>query len=525
VTYGEPVTSARLLAHSRQRTRARAATVALALLAALLPVGVAQASTPGRGPSTTSADTPTELAAFYTQTLAWTPCEGGLQCTWLTVPLDYANPAGPTIQLRVNKVPAKGPAASRQGSIVVNPGGPGGSGLDLSAYVAESIAPKVNQQFDIVGFDPRGVGKSAPITCVTGRQTTVWLASDGTPDTSAEEARMMRMSRAISNGCLNRSPNLAAHVGTDDSVRDMDILRQALGDSKLNWLGFSYGTQLGAMYTEFFPDNVGRFVLDGPVDPSLDGMQMSRGQSRGFQVALGRFAADCVTRSDCTARTKAGVLRGINRLLERLDTTPMLAGDKQVLTQAYATEAILYSMYSPLIWPSLRVALQQAAQDNGRGLMAIADYSNARTGPNTYATNVTSAFYAINCWDDPATPGAAGLRAAAKAWSRKAKVPEAARALSWGNAPCSVWFGHSPRPLAPVSTTTTAPIVIVGTLYDPATPYPWALALHQQMPTSTLLTWNGDGHTAYGMGSKCIDSALETYLLTGAPPAPGIVCT
>jgi hypothetical protein len=156
--------------------------------------------------------------------------------------------------------------------------------------------------------------------------------------------------------------------------------------------------------------------------------------------------------------------------------------------------------------------------------MTLADYSNDRSGPNSYGSNMTSAFYAIGCWDGPATPDAAGLRSAAAVWSRYARVPEMAKAMSWGNAPCSEWFAHSDRVPAPAASTTTSPILVVGTIYDPATPYPWAVALSQQLSTATLLTWVGDGHTAYGNGSRCIDSAIDTYLLTGTPPAAGTVC-
>lgn len=525
MTYGGLVKAPGILKPQSRSMRAAAALSAAALVVGLAS-GSAAAAAPEFAPASQPADEfPSQLAAYYTQTLTWTPCEDGLQCTWLTVPRDYADPAGATITLRVNKVVATGAADARQGSLVINPGGPGGSGIDFTEYVAHAIAPRVNTQFDIVGFDPRGVGDSAPITCLTGRQTTVWLQADGTPDTLAEERRLMTLARSMAKGCLRKSPDLARNVGTENTVRDMDILRQALGDPKLNWLGFSYGTYMGTLYAEAFPDRVGRFVLDGPIDPSNDGMQMSRGQSHGFQVALSRFAADCATRPTCPYRGGArSVLRGMNALLARLDTRPMPAGKGRRLTQSDALTAISQSMYSPRIWSTLRMGLAYAKRGDGSGLMVITDFANDRVGPNKYATNMASAFYAIGCWDVPASPAAAALRAAAARWSRNAPVPEMAAAMSWSNAPCSEWLGHTTRQPAPASTTTAAPIVIVGTRYDPATPYPWAISLNRQLPTSTLLTYNGDGHTAYGSGSKCIDSALETYLLTGTPPAAGTVC-
>lgn len=492
------------------------------MLAASTAAAVPAAAAPAVAPADAQADP--ALAAYYAQQLAWQPCREAKQCAWLTVPLDYAQPAGTTISLRLSRVPATGDAGSRIGSLVVNPGGPGASGLDLAPYVAAS-SPDVARRYDIVGFDTRGVGQSVPITCMTGAQTSRWLRTDPTPDTARERRAYMALAATISSGCLSMSPQVARSVGSENTVKDLDIMRHALGDERLNWLGFSYGTYLGAHYAEQFPDRVGRFVLDGAVDPSLDGMQVSLGQSRGFQAALARFASDCTTRANCPWRssTKA-VLTGINRLLARLDARPMTAARGRPLVQAEALSAIFLAMYSPLIWPSLRTALGQAANGNGRGLQSLADYASDRVGPNKYSSNMASAFPAIGCWDAAPAPGALGLAAAARRWSAHAAVPEMAAAMSWGNAPCTSWFGHSPLAPAPASSTTTAPILVVGTIHDPATPYAWAQALTRQLSTATLLTFNGDGHTAYGGNSRCIDRAVDAYLLTGAVPAAGTVC-
>lgn len=527
MTYGEPVRIRRLLV----------AVVAGGVAAAVLPPAGATAQpvqtptivgtdTSPVGPAPSSPD-PTDpaLAAFYGQQLSWTTCQVGVQCAWLTVPLDYGQPTGATIRLRISRVPASGAAAIRQGSLVVNPGGPGASGLDMASYVATSIAPSVARQFDIVGFDTRGVGYSAPITCMTGAQTTRWLRADPTPDTVRERRAYLALAARIPAGCLSMSPAIARHVGSENTIKDLDVLRQALGDERLNWLGFSYGTYLGTHYAEEFPDRVGRFVLDGALDPSLDGMAISRGQSGGFQTAVTRFARDCAPRAGCPWRgSTRSVLTGINRLLARLDVHPMTAHRGRPLVQAEALTAIFFAMYSPLAWPSLRVALRQAADGNGRGLQSLADYANERTGPNRYGSNMASAFPAISCWDTTAAPGASGLAAAARRWSAGAAVPQLAVAMSWGNAPCTSWYGHSPLVPAPASSTTTAPILVIGTTYDPATPYAWAQALSRQLSTATLLTFRGDGHTAYGNGSRCIDQAVDAYLLTGTPPPAGTVC-
>jgi pimeloyl-ACP methyl ester carboxylesterase len=441
----------------------------------------------------------------------------------MLVPIDYASPASGDFRIALSRVRAKG---SKVGSIVVNPGGPGAEGASFVEYAQSSMGDQVVKNYDIIGFDPRGVGKSAPVTCLTGKQTTTWLRADATPDTSSEIATYSNLSAGIGRGCLQYSPTRARNVGSIATVHDMDILRAILGEKKLNYLGYSYGTYLGALYAHDFPDNVGRFVLDGAVDPSMDSMQISEGQSKAFQVAMTRFARNCSRLASCPYSGGATkVLAGINALLARLDKHPMRTEKRETLTQSQALSALFWGMYSRDYWPNLRDALSEAARGNGTYMLMLADLSADRTGPNTYASNQNSAFYAISCWDSPASPDAAGLATAARAWSSNAPVPEMARALAWGNAPCSTWFGHSAFAPAPASSTTEAPILVVGTTFDPATPYPWAVSLANQLSTARLLTYVGDGHTAYGNGNRCIDSAVNDFFVTGALPARGTRCT
>ena len=502
----------------RPTLRRRAVVAGISAAALLLPI----AAQPGAAAA--PAAPATDLARYYRQTLQWSPCQKSMECAWLTVPLDYAEADGATIRLRVSKVPATG--SQRAGSIVVNPGGPGASGLDFGSYLTASMTPALRASYDVVGFDPRGVGKSAPITCMTGVQTTAWLAIDGSPDTIREEGLLMRAASRIPRGCLLRSPKIARHVGTANTVRDVDILREALGDAKLNWFGFSYGTYIGTLYAEEFPNRVGRMVLDGPMDPSLDIMQISQDQSRGFQTAMTRFAQDCIEHENCPWRGSAkAVITGINRLLVRLDRRPMHSDQGPPLLQSQALSAMFYSMYSPDLWPLLRYALKGTSIGDPAAMTSLFEFANDKTGPTTYGSNMASAFPAISCWDAPPPPGEDGLRAAAAEWSRSAPVPDMARAMAWGNAPCSFWFGHAERAPAPAQSTTTAPILIVGTTYDPATPYPWAQALSSQLGTSALLTYVGDGHTAYGRDSSCIDDTVNAYLLDGTLPAEGATCS
>jgi len=462
------------------------------------------------------------LAPYLDQNLQWSTCSFG-QCASLKVPLDYTNLDLGDISIAVSRTVHTGP--NFQGSIVVNPGGPGSPGLEFASYVAKEIAPTVAKDFDFIGFDPRGVGKSAAVTCMTSKQTAQWLSMDSTPDTPAETAALMKSAGKISQGCLKYSPRMASKVGTPFATQDLDLLRSALHEDKLNWLGFSYGTTLGASYIQAFPNRVGRFVLDGAVDPALNGMQLSFGQSQGFQKAFQNYAQKCLQQGPCPlGSTRTAITARVNSLLARLDTRPLRTKDGTPLTQSLGTSAIFTAMYSTDMWELLTSALTSAYQGDGTGLLELSWMGSDQTGPATFGSNMQSAYYAIDCWDLPATPAAASLASAAQKWAKNAPIPEMAKSMSWSNAPCSRWFAHDTNPPTAATSSTAAPILIIGTRFDPATPYAWARALNAQLATSTLLTYGGNGHTAFGGGSTCIDSSVNSYLLTGLMPQPGKSC-
>lgn len=438
------------------------------------------------------------LAEFYGQVPAWSQCQGD-SCTRIAVPLDYDNPAGQRISLAVRVIGSR-----NLPSLITNPGGPGSGGIDFARYLAASLAPQIRAAYSIVGFDPRGTGDSSPVECMTGKFANTWLRTDSTPDNRAEITTLMNRAQRISQGCLAFSPELAAHIGTEESARDIDIIRAVLGNESLNWLGFSYGTSLGARYLELFPERVGRMVLDGAVDPSLDSVELSRDQSDGFQTAITRFS-----------KQYPGSIKRINSLLQDLERRSLSTDSKYRLVQSEAQTAILYSMYSPTLWPGLHRALKQAQKGDGSDLQEISYDANDQITPTKFGSNTLSAFYAINCWDYPAAPRAPQLRILGNEWAAQSVVPELAKAMSWSNAPCTDWFGHSNVLPTPAVSETKAPIVIIGTTYDPATPLKWARSLHEQLPTSSLVTYVGDGHTAYLGANSCVDSYVNTYLLTG----------
>lgn len=481
------------------------------------PAGAGSVSSAAPAPS---APAPA-LARFYAQRLAWRDCGGGFDCAWLTVPVDYATPDTGSLQVAVVRLPAAG---DRLGSLVVNPGGPGASGVAYGRAARTVVSSAVRERYDVVGFDPRGVGASRPIDCLSDRQLDVFLAQDGTPDSPAEEAELVRQGELMGAGCLRDDPALAPHLSTLDTARDMDVLRAALGDARLSYLGKSYGTYLGALYAEQFPSRVGRLVLDGPVNPAATNLANARGQAVGFQRALESFLTDCVSRSSCPFTGSAADAQArLQRLLDATDTAPLRGDRGRPVTQALATYGVAIGLYDRGYWAYLRQALDDALRGDGRLLLTLADQYNDRGPGGRYRTNAGEAIYAINCLDRPEPFDVADFRAAA---ARVAAVsPVFGPFIVWSNLPCATWPAPPEGAPGPVRAAGSAPILVVGTTRDPATPYESAVALAGQLQAGRLLTYVGDGHTAYRRGSACIDRAVDAYLLAGTVPAEGTRCT
>ena len=462
------------------------------------------------------------LDSFYSQKLTWTRCGGEFQCTTLTVPLSYDDPAAGSLGVKVLRYRTDRDE-DYLGSLVVNPGGPGGSGIDYARAARAITTDAVRARYDIVGFDPRGVATSDPIDCLDDKQTDAFIAADASPDDAAEAARLTALSAQFGASCQANSPNLVGHISTRDVAKDMDILRQALGDQKLAYLGKSYGTAIGSTYAELFPQNVGRLVLDGAIDPALDLTEMGKGQALGFELALSRFFAACPTLDGCPfPKDAAAASAKLAGLLDRIDASPLPAQPGRPLTQALAVLGIVGNLYSPDSWPELAYALSEAFDGDGNALLNSADYYADRNTDGTYNSNANDALYAVNCYDRPATPGATETAALASAWEKQA--PHFGAYLAWGNLPCATWPAHSDVPPHAVAAAGAPPILVVGTRYDPATPVGWAKALAGQLDSGVLLEWIGDGHTAYTQGSGCVDQAIDAFLLDGVPPKDGAVC-
>ncbi|MFE2939333.1 alpha/beta hydrolase [Streptomyces sp. NPDC059255] len=483
----------------------------------------ASASNPASGP--VSGD-PAALKKYYDQKLAWRDCGvPDFQCATMKAPLDYAKPDGTEIDLAVARKKATGPG-KRLGSLMVNPGGPGGSAIGyLQAYAGIGYPAPVRARYDMVAVDPRGVARSEPVECLSGTEMDAYTQVDQTPDDPAEVTELTESFKNFARGCEKRSGTVLPHVSTVEAARDMDLFRAVLGDRKLSYVGASYGTFLGATYAELFPQRTGRLVLDGAMDPSLPARELNRDQTAGFETAFRSFAEDCVKQADCPLGQKsaADVSNRMKAFFTQLDARPVPAGGGRELGESLATTGVIAAMYDESAWPQLREALAAAMDGDGAALLALADSYYERESDGTYA-NLMFANSAVNCLDLP--PSFSGPDEVTKALPSFEQASSVfGRGLAWAALNCTYWPVKATGTPHRIEAKGAAPIVVVGTTRDPATPYKWARSLAAQLSSGTLLTYEGDGHTAYGRGSDCIDTAINTYLLEGTPPARGKKCS
>src|SRR5450631_2444921 len=353
---------------------------------------------------------PVTLAGYYAQKLSWQTCAKKFQCARLLVPFDYSRPAWLRFSLPVIRLPATDPA-KRTGSLVINPGGPGGSGISYALQAQSVISAAVRARFDVVGFDPRGVGGSEPaVHCMTGPQLDRYFETNDTPADPAQLAMIVSESKLFASGCERNSGPLLPYVGTQSAARDMDVLRAALGDRKLTYLGKSYGTYLGTWYAQLFPSHVRALVLDGVIDPGSSSLRMNFVQAQGFEVALRAFAADCVARAGCPlgrGSVAAGLAR-IQELISRATAHPLannLSGQRA--DGALVLNGIATALYNQAYWPTLREALTSAFGGDATVLVELANALWERNGSGQY-TNLADANMAVECLDRPWPAGGTG---------------------------------------------------------------------------------------------------------------------
>ena len=393
--------------------------------------------------------------------------------------------------------------------------------MDYAKAASAVVDPAVLDAYDIVGVDPRGVGGSAGVHCLTDVQVDRLAAADTTPDSPAVEAEMLAASRLPALGC-SKDP-VAAHVSTEEAARDLDIARALVGDPVLNYLGKSYGSMLGITYAQLFPSNVGRVVLDGILPPDLDLVAVTKGQAAAFEVAVRDFVTYCLAQEDCpVSGTPDAALVQLRTWLTGLDQHPLKGGDRP-LNEALATYAMLsYLYFPPGDYTSLRAGLFSAMHDaDPKPLLDLLDARTSRGPGGKYVDNSTDAFYAVTCLERPYTGSVDDLRATASSWA--IEYPMFGASLAWGMLPCADWPATEPR-VSAVTATTANPILLVSTTEDPATPYQWGVDMASRIPGARLITRKGVGHTGYGQGSTCIDDAVDAYLLNGSLPVEGTTC-
>jgi pimeloyl-ACP methyl ester carboxylesterase len=488
-------------------TRASKATAALTVIALALFSAVSYIQS--------RPETPTSLSAYYSQELQWQSCYENYQCADLLVPIDYTNLKTGAFNISVLKYPTTN--KKKLGSLIVNPGGPGGSGVDY-AYVAEYLfSPAILNAYDIVGFDPRGVSRSEPIICLTDKELDANYASDAKPDNEKEFAQTLIDSKKFIQRCEEKNNHLKS-FSTANAARDMDILRKAVGDKQLNYMGKSYGTFLGTLYAQFFPDKVGRMVLDGAVDPTISDFQQSLTQAIGFDKAFAAFAADCNKKSDCPLpKDKNAAIELMKQLLIQAEKKPIkTTSNNRILSESLMVLGTASALYdSATGWPDLRKAIADAKNGKGGTFLKLADEYTGRLEDGTYRSNEFDSAAVIDCLDFKDERSIEAMKKDVQTFYENA--PLFGPYLAYSGLGCK--YFDAPKATTIVPTKTANTIVIIGTTGDPATPYQWAQGLNRILTNSVLLSLAGEGHTGQGQGNTCIDSQVDDFYLKNLIPA------
>jgi len=452
-----------------------------------------------------------DLTAYAGQKLTWSSCGDGTQCASVLAPLDYADPSRKAVTLSVRRKAAT--QTPRLGTLFINPGGPGASGKDEVA----TFDNKGLEQYDIVGWDPRGVGDSTPVKCYGDAQAEAYNNLDVSPDTDAERSALIEGAYDLATSCWENSGSLLEHISTVETARDLDLLRQLVGDSELHYLGYSYGTQIGATYTELYPANTGRLVLDAAVNITDNNDVI---QAMGFDLALGNFAAWCASQSCQLGASKQEVLDTITGLFNRLDSRPLHSG-RRTLTQSLGVEGSAALLYGgKQAWPTLVRALASGIDGNGAILLRASDFLLDRDDRGHYGS-MFYALQAISCLD---TDRELGVIDADRVWKEDAgKAPIYGKYFGpqYG---CALWPVRPARQLE-IRGTGAKPLLVIGGTGDNATPYPQAVAMAKQLASGVLVTYQGEGHGTYGGKSACVDRIVVAYLVHGTVPTDGVRCS
>jgi pimeloyl-ACP methyl ester carboxylesterase len=497
-----------------------------ALLAAAL---ILTACVPGAGNSPkTSTPSAHTVDGFQTQKANWEKCRNGkAECAKVSAPLDWDDVDGDeTIELAMTKLPSK--SDDPQGTLFVNPGGPGASGTDYVANSAKSFA-KLREHYDIVGWDPRGVGQSSQVVCLDAGDMDDYLFNVedyGKPGSKEWFKKTQDENKSFGKACQENTGDLLKHVDTISTVHDLDMLRGVVGDKKLNYLGFSYGTYIGARYADEFGSHVGHMVLDGAMDPGASNADVVEAQTGGFEKALRAYLESCIGTPKCPFQGSVeDAEHDVHKLLERTEKHPLTGSDGRKVGQSTMLTAIITPLYSKQSWSALHQLFSEAKKGDGDTALALADFYYDRDENGEYENNSTEAFTAINCLDYPvkSPPDYAGMRKDAEELGKK--YPVIGKFQGYSDIGCLGWPAQGVDTRGDVSGEGADPIVVIGTTGDPATPYAWAESLAKQLESGTLITYKGEGHTAYGGSSSCVNSAVNDYFIDNKMPKKDLTCS
>lgn len=500
-------------------------------LTLFLALGACSSSVPGEDLAGDEAAIPSPapegLEEFYNQDIEWGACEDSgtinSECTTITVPLDYDNPDGETIEIAVLKAKATEEA---KGSLFVNPGGPGASGQDVAATASFYFTEELRANYDIIGFDPRGVGDSAPVDCLPDDELGIML-DKSYEDTDEGEAEAIADTKDIVAACEETSGELLEFVSTIDAAKDMDVMRAALGEAKLDYFGFSYGTHLGGQYADLFPENVGHMVLDGAVDPAISSLDQSYFQAVGFEQALDAYIEYCLAEEDCPLEgdSPEEAKAYLQELITSTADEPIeTAIEDRVVNPGIFYTGIATTLYAEETWPYLTQALDMVVnQDDGTLILTFNDLMIGRdTYSGAFSDNSLEARWAINCIDYPAD---IDEEAIAESDARLHEdAPTFAPYFEGGDTFCGEWPYTADEVPGPFIAEGSNDILVIGTDGDPATPYQSSVNLAEQLDNGVLLTWEGEGHTAYGTAGPCIEDAVDNYFINDEVPEDGLTC-
>jgi pimeloyl-ACP methyl ester carboxylesterase len=440
----------------------------------------------------------------------------------IEVPISYDEPGGERLPVTVVRAVHPG-QTDRIGSLVVNPGGPGGSGVDAAISLALSLPEDVVRRFDIVGFDPRGVALSSPVECIPDETKDRLVAAEPQPTSAEQLDDTFALADEIAQECIDRyeSPAALGAFNTVDTARDMDLLRQALGEEKLTFLGYSYGTTLGSTYAELFPDRVRAFVLDAAVDPDDDQQARAESQAAGLEASFDAFAQNCLgLLAGCPVGQDPR--RFVEELMLQASQTPIPSaeeGETRQATPGVVLTAVQAALYDTRTWPQLSQSLAAARAGDSAGLFSLTDSYRGRLENGTFS-NQLDANITINCADTDEEIETDEVRALAAEWD--AEYPLFGAGAASGLYTCTPWEADR-TPLPDRDAEGSAPILVVGTAGDPVTPLPGAVDLAEQLTAGVLLTWQGQGHTAYPK-NPCVNDAVNRYLIDLAVPLDGLTC-